>query len=71
VVFWMLIWETIIWDMLTRASSSALWSLRRADGASGSSPRRVQCDGGANERLERLFINLVALMEIDGTPGDS
>jgi hypothetical protein len=25
--------------------------------------------GGANERLQRLFINLVALMEIDGTPG--
>src|SRR5271163_4576781 len=30
---------------------------------------RVQCHGGANERLERLFIDLVALMEIDGTPG--
>src|SRR5260370_9930105 len=51
------------------AASSALWSLRRADGASGSGRRRVQCHGGANERLERLFINLVALMEIDGTPG--
>ena len=49
--------------------SSALWSLLRADGASGSSHRRVQCHGGANERLQRLFINLVALMEIDGTPG--
>jgi hypothetical protein len=23
VVFWMLIWETLIWDMLTRASTSA------------------------------------------------
>src|SRR5262249_46596269 len=33
------------------------------------SPRRVQCDGGANERLQGLFINLVALMDIDGTPG--
>ena len=29
----------------------------------------VQCHSGANERLQRLFINLVALMEIDGTPG--
>ena len=52
-----------------RRSSSALWSLLRADGASGTSHRRVQCHGGANERLQRLFINLVALMEIDGTPG--
>src|SRR5438105_12214159 len=50
-------------------SSRPLWSLLRADGASGSSPRNVQCHGGANERLQRLFINLVALMEIDGTPG--
>ena len=50
-------------------SSSALWSLLRADGASGSSHRRVQCHGGANERLQRLFIDLVALMEIDGAPG--
>src|SRR5262249_11899325 len=30
---------------------------------------RVQRHGGANERLQRPFINLVALMEIDGTPG--
>src|SRR6266849_10017961 len=30
---------------------------------------RVQRHGGANERLQRLFINLVALMEIDGAPG--
>jgi hypothetical protein len=36
--------------------------------ASGSTHRRVQCHGGANERLERLFINLVPVMEIDG-PG--
>src|SRR3977135_1959726 len=50
-------------------SSSALRSLLKADGASGSSHRNVQCHGGANERLQRLFINLVALMEIDGTPG--
>ena len=26
----------------------------------GSSPRRVQCHGGANERLQRLVIDLVA-----------
>jgi len=25
--------------------------------------------GGANERLQRLFIDLVALVEIDGGPG--
>src|ERR1700736_2829901 len=50
-------------------SSSALWSLLRADGTRGSSHRRVQCHGGANERLQRLFINFVALMEIDGTSG--
>src|SRR3979490_1716722 len=49
--------------------SSALWSLLRADRASGSSHRRVQCQGGANKRLQRLLINLVALVEIDGTPG--
>src|SRR5262249_6077553 len=30
---------------------------------------RVQCYGGANERLQCRFIDLVALMEIDGTPG--
>src|SRR5262249_58798777 len=28
----------------------------------------VQCHGGANERLQRLFINLSTLTEIDGTP---
>src|ERR1700720_3167636 len=50
-------------------SSRALWFLPRADGAGGSSHRRVRCHSGANERLQRLFINLVALMEIDGTPG--
>jgi len=50
-------------------SSSALWSLLGADGAGGSSHRRVQCHGGANERLQRLLVNLVALMEVDGTPG--
>jgi hypothetical protein len=31
--------------------------------------RRVERDGGANEGLQRLFIDLVALMNIDGTPG--
>src|SRR2546426_3994525 len=56
-------------EPVSRRPSSALWSLLRADGASGRSHRRVQCHGGANERLQRLFIHLVALMEIDGTPG--
>ena len=51
-----------------RRRSSALWSLLRADGASGRSHRRVQCHRGANERLQRLFINLVAFMDIDGAP---
>ena len=54
---------------VSRRSSSALRFLPRADRASGSSHRRVQCHGGANERLQRHFINPVALMEIDGTPG--
>jgi dihydromethanopterin reductase len=31
--------------------------------------RRVQCHRGANERLQRIFINLVTLMEINGTHG--
>ena len=30
---------------------------------------RVQCHGGANERLQCAFVKLLALMEIDGTPG--
>src|SRR6266516_3259968 len=54
---------------VSRRSSSALWPLLRADGASGSSRGRVPCHGGANERLQRLFIDLVALMDIDGTSG--
>ena len=29
---------------------------------------RVQCNGGANERHEGLFIDLLALLEVDGTP---
>ena len=31
--------------------------------------RRVQCDGGANERLQRPFIDRVPLVQIDGAPG--
>jgi len=31
--------------------------------------RHIQCRGGANERFQRRFINLFALMKIDGTPG--
>src|SRR3984885_13228459 len=50
-------------------SSSALWPLPGADGASGGWRRRVQRHGGVNERLQRLFINPVAFMEIDGAPG--
>src|SRR5882724_7763158 len=50
-------------------SSGALWSRLRADGASGRSHRRVQRHGGADERLERPFIDLDALMEVDGAPG--
>ena len=37
--------------------------------ASVRSLRRVQRHGGANERLQRRLVNLVAVMEIDGTPG--
>jgi len=35
----------------------------------GGCRRRVQGHGGANERLQCLFIDLVAGMNIDGTPG--
>ena len=35
---------------------------------SGSLLRLVQCHGGANECLQRLGIDLVALMDIDGMP---
>src|SRR6476620_12569588 len=51
-----------------QSASSALWSLLGADGASGRSHRRVQRHGGANERLQRLFINLVALVDVDRAP---
>ena len=61
--------EAGIWVAVAKARPGLDWALLRADGASGSSHRRVQCHGGANERLQRLFINLVALTEIDGTPG--
>src|SRR5436309_7030656 len=55
---------------LGQPASSAFWSLWRAAGAGagGSSHRRVECHGGANERLQRLFIDLVPLVEIDGAP---
>src|SRR5262249_17752924 len=61
----------------SRRSSSARWSLPSADGTrdrshrrvDGRSHRRVQRHGGANERLQRLFVDLVAVMEIDRTPG--
>jgi hypothetical protein len=48
--------------------SRAPWSLARADGASGGSQRHVQRHGGANERLQRLLVDRVALVEIDGAP---
>jgi hypothetical protein len=35
-------------------------------GVAAATGRRVECHGGANERLQRLLINVVALMEIDG-----
>src|SRR5687768_1516796 len=49
--------------------SRALWFLERAGGSNRTSGRCVQRSGSANERLQRLFINLVALMKIDGAPG--
>jgi hypothetical protein len=61
--------EQVIWPVSRRGPSTALWSLLKADGASGSSLRRVQGHGGPYERPQRLFIDFVALMEIDGTPG--
>ena len=46
-----------------------LLALSGMNGASGRSRRNVHRHGGANERLQGPFIDLVALMEIDGTPG--
>src|SRR6185437_17123498 len=40
-------------------------------GAADESPstfRPVQCDGGTNERLERLLVDRIALAEVDCTP---
>src|SRR5262245_36383835 len=48
--------------------SSALGFFLSAHWASGAQ-RGVQCHGGANEVLEGLCINLVALTDVDGTPG--
>src|SRR5262249_37057525 len=41
----------------------------RAEGATSLGRLRVQRHGGARERLPRLFVDLVAVMDIDGTPG--
>src|SRR5262245_38628221 len=41
----------------------------RSSGALWLPHRRVQGHGGADERLQSLFIDLVALMKIDRTPG--
>jgi hypothetical protein len=41
---------------------------RERTGASGGMLRCVQGHGGANERLKRLFNDLVALVNIDGAP---
>src|SRR3954453_1061923 len=46
-------------------ASSALWPL---DGPSGRLLRRIQRYGRANERLQRLLLDLVALVDIDGAP---
>ena len=51
-----------------RARPRDLASLR-AGGASGRPRRNVQRRCGANERLQRLVVNRVALVEIDGAPG--
>src|SRR5947209_15376564 len=48
--------------------SSALRFLLSADGASGRARRCVQCDRGANERLQRLLVNRVAFVDVDGAP---
>ena len=50
-------------DLTSVVSSSALRFLP------GSARRNVQRRGLANERLQRLFVDLVALIEIDGAPG--
>src|ERR1700721_55554 len=55
-------------SFLPRAPGALRW-LRRADGARRRARRGVERDGGANERLQRLRIDLVALAQIDGAPG--
>jgi hypothetical protein len=42
---------------------------QRRSSALGFLLRRVQRDGGTDEGLQCFFINLVSLVEIDGTPG--
>src|SRR5262249_44982845 len=41
----------------------------RAGGATSLGRLRVQRHGGGSERLPCLFVDLVAVMDIDGTPG--
>jgi len=60
--------EHVVWPV-SRWPSSALRPCLRPSGARSRLHRRVQCHGSANERLERLFIDLVALVEIDGASG--
>jgi hypothetical protein len=64
-------------------NASFTWQTSRRSRRSACSPRRssvpsppaagrlgcVQCHSGANERLQRLVINLLVLVEVDGTPG--
>src|SRR6185437_9746032 len=56
--------EEISKRAVERNRTSSRWSLLSLLGAFG----RVQRHCRANERLERLFIDLVALVDIDGAP---
>ena len=53
----------------SQSSSLTFWSLLGPNGASGPPRRRVQCHGVTNERFQGVCVNLVILLEIDGTPG--
>src|SRR5262249_45870477 len=50
-------------------SPAGLWLLPGTSGKSGCPPRHIVSQGGANERLQRLSIDLVTLTKIDGASG--
>jgi hypothetical protein len=58
----------IIADNLSKAGWSLGWVVYAVVPGRWAAEDVFSATGGANERLQRLFVNLVALMQIDGTP---